>query len=49
VVGDGGPLGLVWRLDEVTERRLRLYRADMLESWILDPDSAHDVRVGVDP
>jgi pyridoxamine 5'-phosphate oxidase-like protein len=46
-VRDGaGELGL----DEVTGMaRLRLYRASVQESWILDPDSPFDVRVGVRP
>jgi nitroimidazol reductase NimA-like FMN-containing flavoprotein (pyridoxamine 5'-phosphate oxidase superfamily) len=36
--------------DDVTgEARLRLYRATVHECWILDPDSPHDVRVGVRP
>lgn len=39
-----------WGVDRVTEpARLRLYRARVLESWILDPDSPFDVRVGVRP
>jgi nitroimidazol reductase NimA-like FMN-containing flavoprotein (pyridoxamine 5'-phosphate oxidase superfamily) len=39
-----------WGLDRVTgEARLRLYRARVHESWILDPDSPYDVRVGVKP
>lgn len=37
-------------LDQVTGRaRLRLYRASVLEHSILDPDSAHDLRVAVRP
>jgi hypothetical protein len=37
-------------LDDVTgQARLRLYRAHVQESWILDPDSPHDVRIGVRP
>ena len=36
-------------LDDVTgEARLRFYRAQVHESWILDPDSPYDVRVGVE-
>lgn len=39
-----------WGVDRVTEpARLRLYRARVRESWILDPDSPFDVRVGVRP
>lgn len=39
-----------WGADAVTgEARLRLYRADAHECWILDPDSPFDVRVGVSP
>jgi Pyridoxamine 5'-phosphate oxidase len=36
--------------DQVTgEARLRLYRANVREFWILDPDSPFDVRVEVSP
>jgi hypothetical protein len=39
-----------WGRDEVGDRsRLRLYRAEVLRHWILDPQSPHDVRVGVSP
>ena len=34
--------------DVTGEARLRLFRATVQESWILDPDSPYDVRVGVD-
>lgn len=43
-VGDG------LRVDQVTgEARLRLYRAQVQECSILDPDSPYDVRVNVTP
>jgi nitroimidazol reductase NimA-like FMN-containing flavoprotein (pyridoxamine 5'-phosphate oxidase superfamily) len=39
-----------WDVDRVTgQARLRLYGATVHESWILDPDSPLDVRVGVRP
>jgi nitroimidazol reductase NimA-like FMN-containing flavoprotein (pyridoxamine 5'-phosphate oxidase superfamily) len=39
-----------WGLDRVSgEAWLRLYRASIHEHWILDPDSPHDVRIGVSP
>ena len=39
-----------WGRDRVTgEARLRLYRANVHECWILDPDSPFDVRVAVRP
>lgn len=39
-----------WGRDEVGDRsRLRLYRAEVVRHWILDPQSPHDVRVGVSP
>ena len=39
-----------WGVDRVAApARLRLYRARVLQSWILDPDSSFDVRVGVRP
>jgi nitroimidazol reductase NimA-like FMN-containing flavoprotein (pyridoxamine 5'-phosphate oxidase superfamily) len=39
-----------WEPAQVTgDARLRLYRADVHEYWILDPDSPFDVRVGVMP
>jgi nitroimidazol reductase NimA-like FMN-containing flavoprotein (pyridoxamine 5'-phosphate oxidase superfamily) len=39
-----------WGVERVSgEARLRLYRASVHEHWILDPDSPHDVRVGVSP
>ena len=42
--------GEEWRPDRVTgEARLRLYRANVLEYSILDPDVPFDVRVDVRP
>ena len=42
--------GEEWGVDAVSgQARLRLYRARMHESWILDPDSPFDVRVAVTP
>lgn len=39
-----------WHLDQVTgDARLRLYRANVHEHWILDPESPFDVRVSVSP
>ena len=39
-----------WGLDRISgPARLRLYRANVDEHWILDPDSPHDVRVSVSP
>lgn len=39
-----------WGVDRVAApARLRRYRARVLRSWILDPDSPFDVRVGVRP
>jgi nitroimidazol reductase NimA-like FMN-containing flavoprotein (pyridoxamine 5'-phosphate oxidase superfamily) len=44
---DGGE---EWGVDAVTgEARLRLYRANLHQHWILDPDSPFDVRVSVTP
>jgi hypothetical protein len=45
-VREGG--GAVDFADVTGESRLRLYRATVQESWILDPDSSYDERVGVD-
>ena len=40
--------GKIWTAENVSgDARLRLYRADVQEHWILDPDSPHDVRVAV--
>ena len=45
-----GEIGTEWTTDRVTgEARLRLYRANVLEHSILDPDSPYDVRVDVSP
>ncbi|HEX2176793.1 MAG TPA: pyridoxamine 5'-phosphate oxidase family protein [Nocardioidaceae bacterium] len=39
-----------WDVHRVTgEAQLRLYRANLHQCWILDPDTPSDVRVGVTP
>ncbi len=39
-----------WDASRVTgEARLRLFRAEVLEHWILDPDAQIDVRIQVHP
>ncbi len=39
-----------WGVDRISgPARLRLYRANVDEHWILDPDSPYDVRVSVSP